>query len=239
MRRPRRYTLALYVLLAATSVVVFWPLSDDSSQFRQGIAAAERGAFEETVSLWRPLAEKGYPRAQYGMGVLYERGQGVPRDPALAVDWYGKAARQNIWEAQVNLGLLYVAGDGIARDYASAATWFREAAEGGAADGQINLGNLYRQGWGVERNRDEAMRWFRRAARQGHPLGQYLLAEQLIEMSPPELAQAYFWVTLATRSGRGPIDQAAALRGDIAQYLIEQERAEIEQLAAEWESDRR
>lgn len=238
MRWRRRYTLAFYAILTAISLLMFWPLSNDSEQFRAGVEAAERGEFERTFSLWRPLAEKGYPRAQYGLGVLYERGEGVAQDVNRAIQWYRKAAQQKVWEAQVNLGLLYVAGTAVEPDYREAARWFRMAADQGIADAQVNLGNLYRQGWGVDADRQEAAKWFRRAAEQGQALGQYLLAEQLLSNNPPEKAEAYYWVTLAERDQHSIGPQATQLKTAIASELSEDQRTTIERRALQWKPQR-
>ncbi|KAA3628527.1 MAG: sel1 repeat family protein [Proteobacteria bacterium] len=238
MRRPRNYTLAFYVALASASLLIFWPLSDDSAQFRRGIEAAEKGNFNQAFEYWEPLAEKGYPRAQYGLGVLYDRGQGVTRDPLAAAEWYRRAAEENVWEAQLNLGLLYIAGNGVSRDYALAAILFRKAADRGIADAQVNLGNLYRQGWGVERDSAEAVRWFRRAAVQDHSLGQYLLSEQLAADDLENLADAYFWATLASDSSGAVADQARALREQISDRLTEQDRSAVQRRVADWQPRR-
>lgn len=42
----------------------------------------------------RPLAEQGNAGAQNRLGIMYEKGQGVPQDHAAAVKWYRKAAAQ-------------------------------------------------------------------------------------------------------------------------------------------------
>src|SRR4051812_47632131 len=86
------------------------------AQFQQGMAAARRGDNAEAFRLWLPLAEKGHSNAQNNLGVLYERGRGVPRDDATAVAWYRRAADQGNGAAQNNLGVMYEKGLGVARD---------------------------------------------------------------------------------------------------------------------------
>lgn len=49
-----------------------------------------RGAFTN----WSPLAEKGDARAQYGLALLYEKGNFVEQDMGLATQWAEKAAEQ-------------------------------------------------------------------------------------------------------------------------------------------------
>ena len=57
------------------------------------------------------------------MGILYLKGQGVPRDDSLAVAWFTKAAERGDRDGQANLATLYEAGRGIARDLKRAYMW--------------------------------------------------------------------------------------------------------------------
>lgn len=49
------------------------------------------------------MAAKGDADAQYNLGLIYEKGKGVPENDAVAVSWYRKAAEQGHVEAQKNL----------------------------------------------------------------------------------------------------------------------------------------
>ncbi|EEG32494.1 Sel1 repeat protein [Neisseria flavescens NRL30031/H210] len=42
---------------------------------------------------YRKAAEQEYADAQNNLGVMYEQGQGVLQDLALAQEWYGKACQ--------------------------------------------------------------------------------------------------------------------------------------------------
>jgi TPR repeat protein len=57
-------------------------------------AAYERGDYETAARLFLPLAEQGDAAAQYNLGVMYGKGQGVPRDDVLAYMWFNLAAAQ-------------------------------------------------------------------------------------------------------------------------------------------------
>ncbi len=50
-----------------------------SADFQKGVAAAERGDFATALREWTPLAEQGDTIAQYNLGVIYEKGKGVPQ----------------------------------------------------------------------------------------------------------------------------------------------------------------
>ncbi len=73
------------------------------------------------------LAEKGDAQAQYNLGVMYERGDGVPRDFKKAVKWFRKAAEQEFADAQYNLGVMYGAGKGVPKDFKEALKWHQKA----------------------------------------------------------------------------------------------------------------
>ena len=49
-------------------------------------------------------AEQGLAMAQYNLGVMYAKGEGVTQDNEQAVAWYRKAAEQGEAIAQNNLG---------------------------------------------------------------------------------------------------------------------------------------
>ena len=52
--------------------------------WEDGMAAYNRGDYVPAIRLFRPLAEKGNPKAQSVLGVMYRRGQGVARNSALS-----------------------------------------------------------------------------------------------------------------------------------------------------------
>ena len=59
---------------------------------------------------YRKAAEQGDAKAQNNLGVVYDRGEGVPQDDAEAVKWYRKAAEQGMPGA-VQPGLMYANGE--------------------------------------------------------------------------------------------------------------------------------
>jgi hypothetical protein len=85
-----------------------------------------------------PLAEQGNAEAQYDLGVMYLRGQGVLQDYKEAVKWFRLSAEQGNANAQYNLGLLYYKGEGFPKDYKEAVRLFRLSAKQGDASAQSN-----------------------------------------------------------------------------------------------------
>ena len=108
---------------------------------------------------------------QYNIGLLYERGLGVPQNHAEAAQWYRRAAERNQAQGQNNLGVLYEKGLGVPQDFKVAASWYLSAAEQGHAQAQNNLGVLYGNGRGVAQDMKQAYFWFSLAASRGSPNG--------------------------------------------------------------------
>jgi len=106
--------------------------------------------------------------AQYNLGLMYQKGEGVARSDADAAHWYRLAAAQGFAEAQQRLGDAYYFGQGIARSYTQAAHWYRRAAEQGNARAQFQLGHLYDVGLGIEHDYAQYRFWTHKAAEQGH-----------------------------------------------------------------------
>ena len=127
------------------------------------------GDFTEAFAWCQRAAYSQLPWAQYNLGLMYRKGEGVAPSSAEAAHWYRLAATQNFAEAQQKLADLYYTGQGLALNYAHAAEWYRRAADGGNAEAQFQLGHLYAIGQGVEHDDYTQSRyWTRKAAEQGH-----------------------------------------------------------------------
>ena len=92
----------LTFLLALTFLFLFCG-SVFADDFQDATDAYERKDYETAYKLILPLAEQGDAPAQYNLGVLYEKRQGVPQDYKEAVKWWKLAAEQGHEEAQYNL----------------------------------------------------------------------------------------------------------------------------------------
>ncbi|HKU54198.1 MAG TPA: hypothetical protein VJP60_02455 [Rhizomicrobium sp.] len=121
----------------------------------------------DAVKFLAQAAEKGQAVAQYRLGTLYERGQGVAVDGVKAVHWYGLAAAQGNRKAMHNLAVAYASGTGSKKNMAEAARWFAKAASLGLSDSQFNLAVLYERGDGVPQSLVDAYKWYSIAAAAG------------------------------------------------------------------------
>lgn len=134
----------------------------------RGLEAYQRGDYIQALNIWVPLAKGGDPVAQFGLGTLYQKGNGVEPNQDKATAWFRRAAKQGFVPAQFNLGNAYRHGRGVERDDTRAVYWWGKAAEQAFAPAQFNLGTAYLYGRGVEPDRAAAVRWYRRAADNGH-----------------------------------------------------------------------
>ncbi len=195
--RKRVLILCAALLLGITAS---WPAH---ASFEDGVRAYLAQDYDAALKAWEPLANDGHAPAQFGMGLSYENGRGVERDPAQAAIWYRKAAEQDLADAQFNLGNLYLNALGVPKDPVEAVRWFRRAAEQNMPHAQVNLGYSYETGSGVAKDPVKAVTWYRRAAEQDFPQAQYYLGAAYERGSGVEadLPLAAGWYQLAADQG--------------------------------------
>ena len=117
----RHIRLAVFLVMACVTVALAASL--DEAEF-----AYERGDYTQAARLFRPFAEQGVASAQFSLGMMYAKGQGVPQDYQAALKWFHKAAEQGDASAQNNLGLMYERGRGVRQDFILAHMWSSIAA---------------------------------------------------------------------------------------------------------------
>ena len=71
------------------------------------------GGYATVLAKWIPLGEKGDMDAQVNLAVMYENGQGVPKDNATAMKWFRLTSEQGHANAQSNLGVMYENGKSV------------------------------------------------------------------------------------------------------------------------------
>ncbi|MCG3203230.1 MAG: Cell division protein DamX [Gammaproteobacteria bacterium] len=190
-------------LLFAAALLGVTPGPLRAGPLEDGKAAYLANDYARAYQILEPLAEQGDPDAQITLGIMYDYGQGVPRDDAIATEWYRKAALHGMPTVQHNLGVKYFEGIGIDRDYAEAARWWRMAAGLGFAESQYSLGEMYAWGLGQAKDEAEASRWYLAAAEQGHVLAQYRLGVMYAAGRgvPLDHGSAFRWLHEAAEQG--------------------------------------
>jgi len=135
-----------------------------------GLKALDAGtaaSLPDAAKYLTQAADKGQAVAQYRLGTMYERGQGVTADAAKAIRWYEMAAAQGNRKAMHNLAVAYASGPAAKRNMTESARWFTKAAGLGLSDSQFNLAVLYERGDGVPQSLADAYKWYAIAAATG------------------------------------------------------------------------
>jgi len=112
--------LAILILLAAAGA---------RADFNEGVVAYLSGDYDKAFATMRALAETtNHAYAQYYVGMMFLKGQGVSQSYEDAGVWFLKAAEQRVPQAQFQVGTLYLNGQGLPRDVEQAYAWFTAGA---------------------------------------------------------------------------------------------------------------
>jgi TPR repeat protein len=141
-------------------------------------AVAAAGGRDEAIDLYKKAAEAGDARAMVSLGLIYESGDGLPKDIKAANDLYAKAAARGNADGAINLAVALMGGAGVERDVPRALSLLKGASAGGSAIATYDLGVLAQQG--VNGDRAQALALFRQSAALGDPRG-YLAAAILLD----------------------------------------------------------
>ncbi len=133
-------------------------------QYKDAALAYGQQKYEDALVLWDGLAKEGHTPSMTALGLIHDRGEGVPIDTKKAMTWFRKAADLGDVNGMYHLGRLLVLGRGGAQHFDTAATWLRRAAEKSQHEAQYLLGFLYENGKGVLQNDAEAAAWYSLAA---------------------------------------------------------------------------
>lgn len=134
---------------------------------------------------------------------MYQKGEIVHQDYSKAVEWYQKAADQNLPIAQYNLAYCYEFGLGTEQNYQKAIELYRKAAAQNYGLAKLNLGCCYLDGNGVEKNSRTAIRWFKKAAAHNINMAQYNIGQIYLNGNqiPSNIDSAEYWLRQAANYG--------------------------------------
>jgi len=166
----RSVSTQLLRLLFSASIVmlVILPVPAFAEGYEDGLKAFKGKDYAKAVSIWTSAELSNDPRALFGLGTIYMRGLGVPRDRTKAVGFYQRSAEYGNTSAQFNLGLAYLKGHGIDKNAEQAMTWWVKAANEGHAAAQYNIAAMLWSGEEVPQDQAAAMKWFRKSLLNGN-----------------------------------------------------------------------
>ena len=117
----RSRVIAAALLVTGVSVA-------SAADFERGRTAYERGDYDAARREFRALIERGDAAGEFGLGVIYYMGAGVPKDYKKAAMHWREAAERGFAKAQHWLGILYGFGKGVSKNDREASFWWRKAA---------------------------------------------------------------------------------------------------------------
>ena len=145
-----------------------------------------RYAPDEAANYLKRAAEAGSAEAQFELAQLYEKGLGVPQDPARALELYHRAADQDFADALNDLGFIYFQGGlNVTRDPARALKFFEQAANMRQPQAMFNFAAMIDDGNIAGRGPTDAAEYLYRALRTGAEDVYNLLRDEP-EMFKPE-----------------------------------------------------
>ena len=98
--------------------------------------------------------------ACHQLGAMHATGEGVEKDEAAALRWYGRAARRGDPESQYDLGFMLLLGEGAGADSEAGIRWLSFAARAGHFGAAKLLAEVYATGdSGVPRSEAESATW--------------------------------------------------------------------------------
>lgn len=151
--------LAVALLAALTAPLL--------ASVREDQRACEYG-YLKTLKKGAPPPRTTNPDEQYCLGLAYWfQPSPLPRNPALAAQWYGAAAAQDHAGAMIALGYQFEKGQGVEANIEKAFELYERAARLGTPDAMFNVFRFYLTGKGVKADPEKAKTWLDKAAAAG------------------------------------------------------------------------
>ncbi|MEJ2117221.1 MAG: tetratricopeptide repeat protein [Alphaproteobacteria bacterium] len=171
-------------------------------------AAFDSGHYLKAEKLAKAAAAKGSKTASTLLGVLYEKGLGVPQNFKAAAEWYAKGAALGDVDAQFSIGVMLAEGRGIKKNKSQAAQFFEMAAKQRHPVALYNLAIIYTAGSEREKDLKKAAQLIEQSANLGYAPAQYDLAgfyKQGLNQSGngvvPDNKKATYWLGKAAENG--------------------------------------
>lgn len=162
------------------------------AQLLLGQMHVDRGWFVEAFPYFEAAARSGHPVAVNMLGRAYERGWGVPRNPAQAASCFETAAAAGEGWAMFNLADLLLLGDGVPKDRARAYWLYVSSAAKGNAKALNMLGLLHEEGVSGSTDPEGAKVFFHAAAEGGDCWAELNLARLALAQQDVTVAVSCF-----------------------------------------------
>jgi TPR repeat protein len=97
---------------------------------QEAIETYRTGDYTGAMTQFKELAAQGDAVAMYYLGILYDRGYGVPVDHAEAAKWFEQGAARGDSLSAYHIGKMAETGKGVQKDPVAAYMWLSLSAAG-------------------------------------------------------------------------------------------------------------
>ncbi|MBO7244461.1 MAG: sel1 repeat family protein [Alphaproteobacteria bacterium] len=171
----------------------------------EALTAYKINRYEQAFAEFSYLADEGDATAYYYLGKMYAKGEGVPKDLAMAVEYYKKAESAYNIDAAYELAqiLLDDAVDPSDPKFETGLGYLKRAAYAGQADALYQLGELFAEGKKVEKSYQNSFGYYLMSALRGHAGAQFKLAAHYYNGlgTPQDYENALKWLSRSARQG--------------------------------------
>lgn len=110
-----------------------------------GMKHIHQGEFEQALPLIEAASQARFSDAEFTLGLMHLKGDGVARDYTKARHWFTRAAAAGHVDARYDLGAMYRNGEGVAVNRDAAKALFLSAAQAGNRRAAGELAKLYEE----------------------------------------------------------------------------------------------
>lgn len=187
-----------------------------ADEYELGLMAWSEGHYQQAAGYFMAAAEQGSIGAKQMLVTMYQRQQGVPKDPQQQFNWLAQVAGSGIPRARYELArLLEQQADPrqASENLTQALAWYQLAADDNYHPAWLALARFHEQGLGgLDRNHAQARRYYGMAA------AEYLVFSQKGDAGAQnQLAMMY--------------EQGKGVKQDLAQAVYWYQKAANQQLA--------
>jgi len=185
------------------------------------------------MRLLEDAASNGSVQAKLLYGQLLMQGAGGEPNAAEGLRWMQEAAADGHPLALRTVGHMLLRGGSDLQDPRLGAKFLADAAELNDPESTFTLSLMRRGGVGIARDDRRAFELTRQAAEWGHPVAQAILGGDFLGTSwvSEDIPQAYFWLSLAEKSG---VEETTQLAAYARERLTDGTRSTLDQAVRVW-----
>jgi TPR repeat protein len=147
------------------------PSTPSTPIYEQALSLYKSGNLSGAADLNRKACDSGERQGCNNLGLMYYRGEGVPKDLSRAANLYQRACDAGGTGGCTNLGLMYLRGESVPKDPNRAAELFKRGCDTNAPVACTNLGLMYARGENLPQDMNRAATLYKRACDGGNAQG--------------------------------------------------------------------